>query len=400
MENIKGTYCMGTAGETEDILDFANMVFSMDYNGIDFASLLPKAYSGERCAVPRHHMIKENNKIRALIDCYPVTLKSDGKELKAAYIGTVSVHPNSREKGYMTELMKRAEEDARNLGCALMILDGNRHRYRHYGFERAGIRCCFHVRMRNIRHCCADMYDSSYMEAPAYSFEEVDGESPCLDKMFALYGRRNVTARTREDFLPCLQSSHAVTYAVLREDSVAGYINLSADEKNVLEFEIDLCPELPRVIYDLMTGLDMDELGFAVGMDEVEKTDYLEKMCDSYHASLSHQIKILDYEKVIEFLLSWKQKYDTPVTGDYVVSIGNQDENGMEKYLISVRADDIKVSRTDREPDAVLGALEFVRVLTTACFFMEQQKGTGNKIKNAPTGWFPLPFYLPDADAF
>lgn len=403
MEEIKGRYCRGTVEETEDILDFANMVFSMNYNSIDFSSLLPKAYSKERCGIPRHHMIKEKNKIKALIDIYPVTMKlskENDKELKAAYIGTVSVHPNTRGKGYMIELMKRAEEDAVNEGCALMILDGNRHRYQYYGFERAGIRYRFQAEISNIRHCCAKLYDRSYMDFPAYSFEEVDEEGPYTDKMYALYQRRNVTARTREDFLLCLQSSHAVTYAVLKNDVPVGYINLSADEKNVLEFELIEDAELPRVIYDLMMGLELRELNLSVGMDESGKIEYLEKMCDYCNASMSHQIKILDYEKVLTFLLNWKQKYGTLVSNDYVLGVQDDKKDRIKRYLISVKEKDITVTETQKKPDTVLEALELVRVLTTSLFFTEQQKGEAGKVKNAPQGWFPLPFYLPDADAF
>jgi hypothetical protein len=35
-----------------------------------------------------------------------------------------------------------------------------------------------------------------------------------------------------------------------------------------------------------------------------------------------------------------------------------------------------------------------VKVFTTSYYFVE------NNIKDMPAGWFPLPFYLPDADTF
>lgn len=395
-----GRYCMGTAEDIEDILDLANMVFSMSHGAIDFSRLLPKAYSKGRYEVLRHHMIKEGDRIRALVDLYPVTLRSGCDLLEAAYVGTVSVHPGSRGKGYMTELMARAEQDARERGCALMILDGNRHRYQHFGFERAGIRYVFQVRMRNISHCCDQLYGTSRMGAPAYSFEEVGEDSPYIEDIFGLYARRNVTARTQADMMLCLESSQAVTYAVLQEGAVAGYFELSEDGKNVLEFEMDEISELPRAAYDLMMGLELSELGFAVGMDETEKIDWLDKMSDLYHAALSHQIKILDHEKALRFLLGWKRMYGAPATGRYVVGLEDPDGGCRRRYQMSVREDGISVSLTPDAPDVVLGEMELVRLLTTSSFFADQQKGSGRKIKNAPAGWFPLPFYLPDADAF
>ena len=41
--------CSSAEGELEDILDFANMVFSMSDSSIDFGAVYPKAYSEKRC---------------------------------------------------------------------------------------------------------------------------------------------------------------------------------------------------------------------------------------------------------------------------------------------------------------------------------------------------------------
>lgn len=413
MENIKWEYERVTfcdhcrerdcIKKTEEILDFANMVFSMEYSGTNFAALLPKAYSPKRSGIPVHHMIREEGKIKALIDLYPITLQLKGESggsIKAAYVGTVSVHPGARGKGYMIELMKKAEEDARSRGCALMILDGSRHRYQHYGFELAGIRYRFSVETGNITHCCAGIYDKAYMASPVYSFEELEEQSVCLDSLYRLYQKRLVTARSREDFLLCLQSYSAAAYAILKGGKPVGYVSLSADGKNVSEIEMDDITELPRVLYDLMAGFETDRLGISVGMDETDKIVQLEKACEWCNVSMSHQIKILDYETVLAFLLNWKQKYDTLVRSDYVLGVRNTYTGSTENYRLSVREDTVSVSRTERAADAVFEELELVRVLTTSFFYVEQQKGERSKIKNAPAGWFPLPFYLPEADTF
>ena len=412
MGAFQGVYykkiCGNEGSRQEDILDFANMVFGMSGECIDFGAFYPKAYSGARCRLVTHHVMEEHGKIRALLDSYPLTMRlqtgvqADGRmELKAVYIGTVSVHPHTRNKGYLTALMEHAQSDARAQGCALMLLDGNRHRYQHYGFERAGIRYSFHVAFRNIRHCCAELYGREYTEKPCYCFEEIEGgDSPYLDAMFALYSRKNMVARNRDDFWLCLQGGHSVTLAVLCGGRLAGYVSLSADGHNVLEFEMDETKQIPKMIYDLMAGTDSTQLGVDAGMDEFGNIEYLEKMCNNYSVSMSHHIKILDYEAVLTFLFSWKQKYGTLVTDDYVVGVKDTEDGKERNYLISVREDGTKVTRTDRKADIVFGELEFVTMLTTNLFFVEQQKGNRGRLKNAPVGWFPLPFYLPEADAF
>lgn len=388
---------------TEELLDFANMVFSMEYNSTDFAMLLPKAYSKERCQIPTHHIIREENRVKALIDSYPLTMQVNGEEayaVKACYIGTVCVHPKARGKGYMITLMKRVEEDAIKQGCALMILDGERHRYQHYGFEHAGIRYQFQMEWNNIRHCCAQVYKNFTTMVQTYQFAQILPDSSKLAYFYALYRRRNVTARSKEDFLPSLQSYGAVAYAVLKEGQEIGYFVLSEGQRSVSEFELEDLQTLPGVIRDLMSEFGIDQLDISVGMDETDKIAWLEKMCDYCNAAMSHMIKILDYERVFLFLLKWKQKYSTLAAGTYVIGVQNEQTQTVERYQLSVAANNICVTRTQQEADIVLESTELVRLLTTSFCFVEQMKEEPNKLKNAPAGWFPLPFYLPEADTF
>lgn len=399
MKNEAGTYYREVydehqTEEMQEILDFANMVFSMSYGGTDFSTLLPKAYAQKRWKAVTHHMMKEGSHIRALVDSYPLDLKlggENGKTVKAAYVGTVSVHPASRGKGYMIELMKRVEEDAERQGCALLVLDGDRHRYQYFGFERAGTGYRYHIEQNNIRHCCAQMYPADDMASPVYSFEELDENSPCLDYLYGLYQRRTVTARTRETFLFSLQSYNATAYVIRKGEVPVGYINLSEDEKMIFEMEMEDLQELPRALYDLMMGFGITQLGASLGPDETAKRVLFEKLYDNCSVVMSHQIKILDYEAVLEFLLSWKRRYCTLEQGAYVIGVQKEGMTRSENYLLSV-AEEVCVSRTDSAADLVLGELELVRTLAASCCFT-----TG---LHSPAGWFPLPFYLPEADTF
>lgn len=62
MKNEAGTYYREVydehqTEEMQELLDFANMVFSMSYGGTDFSTLLPKAYAQKRWKAVTHHMI-------------------------------------------------------------------------------------------------------------------------------------------------------------------------------------------------------------------------------------------------------------------------------------------------------------------------------------------------------
>lgn len=397
----KEQFVKNSVRDTEALLDFANMVFSMDYNSTDFVQLLPKAYSKERCQIPTHHIIWEENRVRALIDTYPLTMQINDIEksaVEACYVGTVCVHPNSRGKGYMIELMKRVEEEATAQGCALMILDGDRHRYQHYGFAHAGIQYRFQIETDNIRHCCAQIYETPVSQP--YRFEEIGVKSSYLDCLYAFYQHRIVTARSKEDFLLSLQSYGATAYAILEEAHVIGYITLTEDQRGISEFELEKNQMLPKVIQDLMLEFDIDQLVISVGMDETDKIEWLEKMCNYCNVSMSHMIKILNYEKVLAFMLQWKQYYGTLSTGTYVIGVQNEQTKILEKYSLLVTDTCVNVTRTEQEANTILESKELIRLLTTSFYFVEQLKGEESKLKNAPAGWFPLPFYLPEADTF
>lgn len=362
--------------ENQDILDFANMVFSMEYGSIDFEELYPKAYSRECCHIPIHHTILEEGKIRALLDVYPVTMKLSDSEMriKAAYIGTVAVHPRARGKGYMTQLMKQAEEDAVQNGFDLMLVDGDRHRYRSYGFEKAGTKYNFNVRLNNVKHCCGELYAKTAFDELKYCFEEVDEGNEHISFLYELYTKRIVTARAKENFFLCLKSNLAITYVILDEGKPVGYINTSHDGRNILEFEIEDSALIPRVMYDFMREMLLDEVGITVGADETKKLDMLEKMSDYYNMAMSHMMKILKPEKVLTFLVEWKKKYDTSV-----ISIDDAYKLWRE------------LGTDDREK---------VGLLTTFRCFIEAQKGNYNRLKDVSMNGLPLPFFLPDADAF
>ncbi len=386
--------------DLEDIVDFANLVFNLKGEDIgDFEEFLPKAYSEAGAHRLMHHTIEEKGKIRALIDLYLFELRQEDCALKAAYVGTVSVHPKSRHKGYMTELMRRAQESAKSQKCDLMLLDGHRHRYRYYGFERAGIKYNYNITRDSIRHCCQNTHSCAGGVKKRCRFKLISEEnadiSGIIDKLYALYSRRNVTARAREDFLAVLKSWQACTYAVYYDERLSGYINLSSDERSIFEFEFADISVLPDVIYEFMDEFDSDELGVTVGADEQDKTERLDNMCDYFNVGLSHQVKILNYKNVLEFLLKWKSRYAKLADGDWIIRISQEKKN----FMMSVHCGEVKVCETESAPDIAVDGMELVYMLTTPYFYQELQR-RDSKIKNAPAGWLPLPFYLPEADAF
>lgn len=378
---------------SQEILDFADLVFSLSSGSTDFEAILPKAYSQARQHIVTHHVMREKGAIQALVDVYPLTLAAGDLSLKCGYIGTVSVHPKARSKGYMIELMAKAQEDMRSQGYDMIILDGNRHRYQHYGFEKAGMKYCFNVTSDSIRHACSAVAD---LKTPVFQLIE-SAEDDLLDSIYEIYSRRNVTARERDSFYPCMQSWGADLYAVMLEEKCVGYLNTSADGSSL--YEIGLLDEqlLPAVIYAYMQEMDIDELGINVGMDETAKLPLLDHVSDYYTVSMSHQIRILQYESVIAFLLHWKRQYTSLQEGTFVLGI-KEDQN-TETIKITITEKDICVEKTTEPAQIMYDGLTLVKELTTSYYYIAMQSKE-SALYQAPQGWFPLPFFLPEADAF
>lgn len=390
-------YCIGTVKDAEEILDFANMVFSMSSGSIDFRRTLPKAYLEKRAMVPTHHMIKEEGRIKALIDVYPGELRLGQERLSYGYIGTVSVHPRARSKGYMIELMKKAEDQLRHDGADFILLDGNRHRYQHYGFEKAGMKYCFNITGDSIRHY-VNSHEQECGQRDKIYFEFVDSiEHDAVDVMYELYQKRHVTARhNKEEFYLCLCGWEANTYAVMLDDECLGYLNTTAEDDNIYEFALKNMEQLPEVLWAFMQEMEPHELAVNVGLDETDVISGLDECSDYYTLNMSHQMKILNYKSVLRFMLLWKQRAEGGLEdGRFVVGVNDIQTN----YLIEVSDGMIEVEKTSEKADVEYSGLEFIKTLTTSYYFHEIRRRE-SPLRSAPRGWFPLPFYLPVTDAF
>ena len=73
-------FCIGKAGDREDIIDFINMVFSMTGRAHNFKALLSKLYGDALDTSGFHFLAKEEGKIKQLsgffLQCLPSAKKS------------------------------------------------------------------------------------------------------------------------------------------------------------------------------------------------------------------------------------------------------------------------------------------------------------------------------------
>ncbi|MCM3042277.1 GNAT family N-acetyltransferase [Paenibacillus motobuensis] len=385
-------FVKGTTEDAQDIIDFADLVFSKNSGPLDFAGLIPKLYGDGADTQQYHYMVKENGKIKAMVCVLPVTCNVAGIELKVGCVGTVSVHPRSRGKGYMQKLMNMAVEDMKSQGCSLSVLGGQRQRYEFFGYEPAGIKFEFTLTSDNIRHKYKGL-DSS-----GINFEPLFSDSPQLDDAYQLYQQGIVNgARTKEQFATILRTWQTQPLVILENGKFAGYVALSKDGGAVREIEMIDPALLPVVSKALAAEKNLDELHFTVPPYDPGKIALLGDVCDWYRTSYEYNYHIMDYSSVIEAFLRCKAQ--NMMLQDGRIVLGIEDSDIVE---IVVQNNQVVVNKYDPDHSDIQAQVSLTKREATALLFSPLSEFTNWKLAerqlNLPSGWLPLPLYIPSLD--
>ena len=159
-----------------------------------------------------------------MVGCFKIPLQAAGKSLLVRGIGTVSVHPYARGKGYMKLAMHKAIADAQAEGADMMVLSGRKQRYQHYGFEKCATQYEFslsrsvseQLHKYGVEGICGKVSTAEYTvlsvsEGKAY-------EKQCA----ALFASQPVYAQ-RENFWEVASSWSADVRVILKNGAFLGY---------------------------------------------------------------------------------------------------------------------------------------------------------------------------------
>ncbi len=393
-------FCRGIVNDHDDIIDFGNYVFSHAHRAIDFKQMKPLAYGDDRHLEHWHFLAKEDGKIKGMVGVFPGVFNIAENEVKTGYVGTVSTHPYSRGKGYMKALMKQAEDAMREDGMALALLGGLRQRYQYYGYEIGGIEYQYNCDNNNLRHyfprresidvgigqclkCCLDLKKIT------------DPTDIAIDTLYELYQKRIATGRTREDFYPTLLTWGSSLYAVYADNNCFGYINVSREKDHIFETELADMHLLPDVLQTFLRQENIQGLTIHVGPDEINKHEILDTFCQGVNLTMTSQMMILDHAAVLKALLDWKKSYADVSDGEFILGI-----EGDRNYFFEVKKGVTNVIATKLDADIIMKPMDAVRSLISPYYYQKILQKTGKALLHAPEGWFPLPYYLPKADAF
>jgi predicted acetyltransferase len=375
----------GKKEEYEDIIDFANYVFSQNQCPHDFKSLLPKLYADGKNYAEYHYLITEDGKIKALVCAMPLEYLAPEEVIKTGCIGMVSVHPYARGKGYMKKLMHYVIEDMQAMGCAYIFLGGQRQRYEYFGFEPAGVQLEFTVTSINVRHNMKNTKQSNLQLVPLV--EEV-----LLNKAYTMYEAQPFRMRRdRQDFSDVLCSWKSSPYAILQNGNLAGYFVLRSDG-TVTELIINDASIYQDMLEALFSLTGKDSHTFLASPAETDKVCFLLQIAETWSIITCENYLIFNWVAVFDALLNRKAGYDILQGGSVKVRI---DDIIVE---ITVKDNIPEVHEVTEDADFTLTALEATSLLlsTAGEFRLKECTAKLSEQKRACIrGWFPLPLWSP-----
>lgn len=368
---------IATAADKEEIIDFINYVFSQAHRPHDFKTLVPKSYADDAINMGAvHYVAKKDGKIRAVVACRTLDVSVGGAVLKYGLIGNVSVHPYCRGEGFMKTLLNMAIEDAKQKGIDILALGGQRQRYAYFGFENAGANLRFTVSKENIRHCFGDLDISDI------TFRSFDNASDAeLQEANALYENRPFHAvRPWAEYRNIMRTWNRVSRLILRKDAIIGY---SSGDELVLKNERDLS----AVLKALFASDGLTEMKLTVAPYQKERAAFFTRICEDSCIVETEQIRVLNWEKVLQTLLAFKASY-TPVLDGTV--------------LLAIDGEGLQITVADGKPaveKAEITASSLSMTLNEAqlrLFGLNSLLLPEERLKN----WAPLPFLIDGPDTY
>lgn len=369
-----------------NILNFINMVFSMSHCPHDFRQLLPKLYEKGQEEKSIHYLALENEEIKACVCVLPITLCCENKTITCATVGSVSVHPYSRGKGYMRKLMHIAIEDMKKSNISMSTLSGLRNRYQYYGYEKGGFVFQYCFTPDNFRHC-----REKFPKRKITLCQIQDTENPLLTEIQAIQENQILFAKKNpSDFLAIMKSWNAKLYSILENQMCKGYVALQGNQ--ILEMRLTDKALLFASLEECLKESGSKELFLRI----LPYDTYLLKECtqlfESFTIALDDNYMIFDYPKVLDFFLNVKSKYTSLNSGSWDFTI-----KGHGTFQIQVDNGVPSVTQLkDLEGKSSVNFSSFESIL--ALFAPNCGMGLLETKLPENCNWFPLPLALSPFD--
>ncbi len=367
--------------EEEELLDFANYVFSAADKPVDFRRLLPKVY--EKPGFSEISVVaREGGRIKALANAVHGELRVGDEKLSWGYVGTVCVHPYMRGRGMMKRVVPMVMDSCARQGCQFIALSGERQLYRQFGFEDAGSLLSLNLTKASLSAARkGGIWDS-------FQFVKLEeaGEDALAMAVRLHAGLGMAAIREKPEFITVLKSWQGQPYAVMREGEPFGYLYRVGG--CIPEFALQDNGAAPSVFASFLEREGLDEAQVSPCLFDMPRYTALFQASDSFEIKPSCMIRVLDWKGFIGALLKLQGSIARLIPGKAVLAIGEE-----ARLLITVDDKGTQVQESNQEADLNLDPQAAVRLLSHP---LSQTLYPDHPFAN----WFPLPFQFPRADMF
>ncbi|MCL2600556.1 MAG: GNAT family N-acetyltransferase [Treponema sp.] len=216
---------MAQAKDRDEVLGFANYVFSNDYDTRDFGPMLPKIFRHENFMDGMHYLARVGGKIKAMAGAYPLEMQvANGKggvvSLPGRSIGMVCTHPDARGRGLMAALMETVMSEMVRDGIVFSCLSEDQHHYAQFGFAPANSVYTFRCGKGNIERVLGHEWKTGLSLVKVGA-----GDGALLDDISVMHEAKPVRMkRERAKLFDILSSWKSQVYAVTEDGHFEGYI--------------------------------------------------------------------------------------------------------------------------------------------------------------------------------
>ena len=215
------------AGEFDEVMALLDRYFNYERGGM--AARLPFVYDPDR--PERHAVITVDGEIVSHVACTPQRLVAGDAAVDCWGIGGVATAKPHRGNGYMGELLAFWLDRMDEVDVPLSDLGGDRRRYGHFGWERAGSEVAFTISERYAP-------DSAAVEGDG-EVRTYEGSDELLDGLCRLHGEHELRVeRDRERSRTIYDKRGLETLCYGDDGELRAYLCLSREsrERTIREF--------------------------------------------------------------------------------------------------------------------------------------------------------------------
>jgi len=365
-----------TLDDYDEAINFVSNAYGEDINY--FPDAYPYIYKPIYGQIINNYAIKIDGKIRAMLRITPEEIVVGDKVLKVAIIGDVSTDPDYRNQGLMGTMMNFAVEKLRNDGTDIGYLSGNRHRYKHFGFEVGGTKTSFYVNKQNLKQL--------NLKHENLIFEQVDSidlpTSKILNEMFQKLPMH--TKRKDELFFDTCTSWGRKLILVKKDGNLVGYCE---DDRTQFSELAAISDEMRLAI---INEYPEGEVEVCLSPADQNLIKILSSIANKQEVYRTGHWQIFNHEKVLTALLEFKSNYSRLAYGEAIFKIENTGT-----FKLQVSKEGISCQKVDLPTENVFSRELFMQIAfgpVAPCLLTELPADL--PIFN---NWFPLPIHCMDA---